>query len=115
VLGWVNVGECVEDAQAAAEELLGERVTGGVLQDRVVRTGIVGATACGEYFRETLDLLDVGVLADQPDGVVALDDGLCHRHVVAQPFVGLVQRGEIGVALGEHELSGDFFGKNGWS
>src|SRR6202021_1873779 len=54
VLGWVYIGEGVQDAQATPEELLGERVTRGVLQDRVVRTGAVFAAAGGEDLRQAL-------------------------------------------------------------
>jgi hypothetical protein len=112
VLGRVNVRQGVEDAQAAAEELFGELVTGDVLQDRVVRAGVLRAAACAEDLRLTLDLLYVGVLADQPDRGVVLHDGLAQRHVVAHPFVGFMQRGEVGVAVGEHYPPCDLVGKN---
>jgi hypothetical protein len=90
VLGWIHVRQRVHDAQVAPDKALHELVAGLILQDRVVGTGVLRAAACGEDLRLTLDLLQIGVLTDQPKGIEPFDNGFGQRRVVAHPLVGLM-------------------------
>ena len=109
VLRRVQIRQGIHQSQAAAEELLGERVAGLVGQDRVVAAGLVAA-AGGEDLGLALDLLDLLVLGDQPQIVVSLDLGQPDGHVLAHPLVGLVQGFEVGMSLGKHDPAGDVLG-----
>ncbi len=99
VLRRVKVGERVENAQAATGEVLGELVTGLVLQNRVVRARLDTATA-GEDVRLPLDLHDVGMPGDQPDRIVARHPDLTERIVLTQPLVGGEQPVLVDMPLG---------------
>ena len=106
VLGRVQVRHGLQDPQAPAGERHGERVTGLVLQDRVVRAGLCRAAA-GEDRGLLLDLHDVGVLGDEPERVIALDVDLRQRRVLAEPLVRREKRLVFAMTFRQHHLAGD--------